>query len=47
MSTWCMFTLYLKLGCVGVRPHAVLTLISTFEMRERYTVWSNLNVSER
>lgn len=36
MSTWCMFTLHLKLGFVGVRPHAVLTLISTFEIRKRY-----------
>lgn len=37
MSTWCMFTLNLRLGCVGVRPHAVSALINTFEMRKRCT----------
>lgn len=35
MSTWCMFTLKLKQGCAIVRPQAVLTLISRFEMMKR------------
>lgn len=38
-----MFTLNLKQGWVTVRPHAVLTLISRFEMMKKVGLdWSNL-----
>lgn len=42
-----MFTLHLKLGCAGLRPHADLTLISTFEMRERCTRFGQISMNLR